>query len=349
MALALLVPGPLNQLTGGYLFDRMMVEGLRAAGRRIDVIELGGRFPAADAVARDAAATALAGLAHGDTAVIDGLALPAFADCLAGQARRLRLVGFIHHPLSHETGLTADAARACAALEARLWPLLRGVICPSAYTARAVVAGGVAADRVEIVAPGTARPAAARVPKSAGPPELLAVGTLTPRKGHLLLVAALAALRDLDWRLTCIGSLERDVATVAAVRGAIAAHGLADRIALAGECAPAILAAAYRRADVFVLPSHEEGYGMAYAEALAHGLPVVATTAGAIPGTVPADAALLVPPGDVAALREALARILTDAGLRARLAGGAAAAAARLPDWPTAARRWAEALERLVA
>ncbi len=349
MALAFLVPGPLDQLTGGYLFDRMIVEGLRAAGRTVNVIELAGRFPAADDLARSAAATALANLPDGSTAVIDGLALPAFADCLAAEARRLQLIGFIHHPLSRETGLLADVAHVYAVLEARLWPLLRGVICPSAHTARAVKAIGVAADRIEIVMPGTAKPAMLRAAKSAGPLALLAVGTVTPRKGHVLLINALASLRDLDWRLICIGSLERDTATVAALRHAIAAQNLGDRIALAGECAPASLSAAYRSADVFVLPSYEEGYGMVYAEALAHGLPVIATTAGAIPDTVSADASLLVPPGDTAALCDALRRAMTDANLRARLAAGAALAAATLPDWPTAVTRWANALDRLAA
>jgi glycosyltransferase involved in cell wall biosynthesis len=352
MALAFLLPGPLDQLTGGYLYDRRIVEGLRAAGRCVDVIELAGHYPAADAEACRAAASALAALPDGSAAVIDGLALPAFADCLATHTRRLRVVGFIHHPLSHETGLPADVAQAFAALEARLWPLLRGVICPSAHTAAAVRASGVAADRIEIVMPGTAKPAKpapARAPNAAAPLNLLTVGTVTPRKGHLLLIEALAGLRDCAWRLTCIGSLERDIATAAALREAIRAHHLEDRIVLAGESASPVLAAAYECVDLFVLPSYEEGYGMVYAEALAHGLPVIATMAGAIPETVPADASLLVPPGDVAALRDALRRVLNDVPLRARLAAGAARAAVALPDWPSAVTRWANALDRLIA
>ncbi len=162
------------------------------------------------------------------------------------------------------------------------------------------------------------------------------------------MIEALAGLRDCAWQLTCIGSLERDASTVAALREAIRAQHLEDRIVLAGECAPPVLAGAYRSADLFVLPSYEEGYGMVYAEALAHGLPVIATTAGAIPETVPAAASLLVPPGDVAALRGALQRVMQDAPLRARLAAGAATAAAALPDWPATVVRWANALDRLV-
>ena len=119
-----------------------------------------------------------------------------------------------------------------------------------------------------------------RAAHPAGPMRLLCVATLTPRKGHLVLVEALAALKGRDWRLTCLGSLTRDPETVAAVRRAVAAHGLEDRITLAGEWPPERVGAAYAEADAFVLPSYHEGYGMAFAEALAWGLPVVATEAG---------------------------------------------------------------------
>jgi glycosyltransferase involved in cell wall biosynthesis len=288
-------------------------------------------------------------LPTGSAAVIDGLALPGFADCLKSEAERLRLVGFIHHPLAMETGLSATDARHYAALEARLWPLLRGILCPSAHTAKAIIAAGVAAQRVAVAMPGTAKPGIPLERKAQGPLRLLAVGTVTPRKGHLLLIAALAGLRDFDWRLTCIGSLERDPAAAAALRRAIAASELGDRVTLIGERPPELLSGAYRDTDLFVLPSYHEGYGMVYAEALAHGLPCIATTAGAIPDTVPASASLLVPPGDTTALRDALRLIFTDANLRFRLAAGAALAAAALPDWPTAVRRWAAAFDRIAA
>ena len=348
-ALAFLVPGPLDQLTGGYLFGRRVVEGLRALRRTVSVAELAGRFPDADDIARASAAKALASLPTGSTAVIDGLALPGFTGCVAREAQRLRLLGFIHHPLSLETGLSVAEVRHYAAIEARVWPLLRGILCPSAHTADAVIAAGVAAHRVVVTMPGTVRPAMSSERTRRGPLRLLAVGAVTPRKGHLLLIEALADLREFDWWLTCIGSLERDRAAAEALRRAVAAKKLGDRVALAGECPPELLTAAYREADIFVLPSYEEGYGMVYAEALAHGLPVIATTAGAIPETVPATASLLVPPGDAIALRNALGLMFADANLRARLAAGAALAAAALPDWPTAVRRWAAALDQLAA
>ena len=349
MALVFLVPGSIAQLTGGYLFARRMVEGLRTLGRAVTVIELAGRYPDADDAARVSAAGALARLPASDTAVIDGLALPGFADCLALEAQRLQLLGLVHHPLSLETGLDPAEARRYAALEARLWPMLRGILCPSDNTARAVIASGVAAHRVVVALPGTDKPGPAGERKAQGRLRLLAVGTITPRKGHLLLVEALAGLTDYDWQLTCIGSLERDPAAATALRRAIATQKLGNRVALVGERPPERLAAAYRNADLFVLPSYHEGYGMAYAEALAHGLPVIATTAGAIPDTVPATTSILVPPGDAAALREALRQVFVDGQLRRRLAAGAALAAKALPDWPTAARKCAAALDRLAA
>jgi glycosyltransferase involved in cell wall biosynthesis len=346
MDLAFIAPGSLEQRTGGYLFDRHIVEGLRALGHGVGVHELAGRFPLVDPAASHAAALALQGLADGGIAVIDGLALPAFAESLAAAAARLRLVGFVHHPLALETGLALETREDLARTEARLLPMLRGVLCPSRMTEWHLAELGVPPARIAVTPPGT-DPAPPRAKTPERPPVLLAVGTVTPRKGHLLLIEALAALADRPWELLCIGSLERAPETVDALRQAIRRHGLEPRVRLAGEWPPERVRGAYAAADVFVLPSYHEGYGMAFAEALAHGLPIVATTAGAIPETVPAAAALLVPPGDREQLVRALAQLLGDGALRARLAEGAARAGAALPDWPSATQRWLAALERL--
>jgi glycosyltransferase involved in cell wall biosynthesis len=345
-----LVPGRLDQITGGYLFDRRIVEGLRAAGRVVAVHELAGSHPAADAAAREAVATALAALPDGSAAVLDGMVLPAAADCLPREAARLRLVAFVHHPLALETGISAAEGAHLAGLERRLLPLLRGAICPSPATQAALVAYGVEPRRVAVVPPGTGHGVAPGNRETCGGPvRLLTVATLTPRKGHLVLVAALARLSALDWRWQCIGSVDRDPATTAALRALISRHDLGDRVALAGEWPPENLATAYRAADCFVLPSFHEGYGMAFAEALAYGLPIVACRAGAVPDLVPDSAGILVPPGDDAALAIALRQVIADPELRRRLAAGAAKAGAALPDWPESVGLWAAAFDRLAA
>jgi glycosyltransferase involved in cell wall biosynthesis len=337
--LAFVVPGRLDQLTGGYLYDRHIVEGLRARGRSVRVVELAAKTDG----------SALAALADGTTTVIDGLALPNLAERVSAQARRLRLVAFIHHPLAEETGLSRAEAARTARLEAALLPWFRGVLCPSSRTAAAVERYGVSSDRIAIVPPGTAKPTAYRQPQRGPARALLCVASLVPRKGHRFLVEALAQVSNPDWNLLCVGSLDRDPATTRTIRRMISATGLDRRIILAGEWPPRSVARAYRAADIFVLSSLHEGYGMAYAEAMAHGLPIIATTAGAIPETVPREAGLLVAPGDSTALARALRRVIGEPTLRARLAAGSRAAGARLPDWPQATEAWETALNRLAA
>jgi glycosyltransferase involved in cell wall biosynthesis len=261
----------------------------------------------------------------------------------------LRLVAFVHHPLAEETGLSRSEGARAAALEAALLPRFRGVICPSARTAAAVEHYGVSPERIAIVAPGTTRSKRYFRPRPRRSRALLCVASLIPRKGHRVLVEALAQVRDLDWELLCIGSLERDPATTRAVRRMIKATRLDRRVTLAGEWQPQSVARAYKLADIFVLPSFYEGYGMACAEAMVHGLPIIATAAGAIRETVPREAGLLVPPGDAAALARALRRMIAEPPLAARFAAASRAAGARLAEWPRAIEAWESALCRLAA
>lgn len=337
--LAFVVPGRLDQLTGGYLYDRHIVEGLRARGRGVKVVELAPKTDGA----------ALAALDDGTTTVIDGLALADLDLAVERQARRLRLVAFVHHPLAEETGLSRAEAERAGKLEAAVLPYFRGVLCPSRKTAAAVERYGVSADRIAIVPPGTAKPMAHLRRQSCAARALLCVASLVPRKGHRVLIEALARIRDLDWNLVCVGSLDRDPVTTRSVRRVISAVGLDHRVTLAGEWPPQAVVRAYQAAEIFVLPSFHEGYGMAYAEAMAHGLPVIATSAGAIPETVPREAGLFVPPGDPSALARALRRLITEPALRVRLAAGSRAAGARLPGWRQATEVWEKASNRLAA
>jgi len=336
--IAFVVPGRLDQVTGGYLFDRRIVGGLRARGRAVRVIELSPRADGAP----------LTALAEDTQTVVDGLALADHAEVIAAQVDRLRLVAFVHGPLAQETGLSPAAAKRAAELEAGLLSRVRGVLCPSRRTAAAVESYGISSERIAVVPPGTAKPARAPAQRRSPVRALLCVANLVPRKGHQLLVEALGRIRDLDWSLSCVGSLERDPPTTRAVRRLIRTLGLGRRITLAGECPPQSVSRAYRAADAFVLPSFHEGYGMVYAEAMAHGLPVIATTAGAIPETVPPQAGLLVPPGDSVALARGIRRIIAQPVLAARLALGSRAMGFRLPDWAQATETWEMAFDRLV-
>lgn len=345
-ALHVVLPGDPATLTGGYEYDRRITEGLRALDWQVAVHALDASFPAPTAAALAHAREALERIPDGALVLLDGLALGAMPQVAAAERDRLRLVALVHHPLAEETGLDAASAAALRESETRALAAVRGVIATSRATARALAAYRVDPARIRVVEPGTDPAPLAR--GSAGDTvELLCVAAVIPRKGHALLVEALAALAHLPWHLTCVGSLERDAATAASLRRQIDECGLAGRVTLAGEHARAALDRFYERADAFVLATFHEGYGMAFAEALARGLPVVGTRAGAVPQTVPPDAGLLVPPGDVAALREALARVIDDPATRARLAEGARRARALLPTWPQASAALAAALADL--
>jgi glycosyltransferase involved in cell wall biosynthesis len=226
-----------------------------------------------------------------------------------------------------------------------------GVVVSSTFTARNLAAYGVPADRVRVVVPGTEPAPLAVGPGDGRPPELLCVASLTPRKGYDVLVAALARVQDLPWTCTCAGSPERDPAHAELVRRLLADAGLSDRVRLVGEREGAALEGLYRKASLFVLASYHEGYGMALADALARGLPVVSTTGGAIPFTVPADAGRLVAPGDPARLADALRSLLGPSGapVRARLSEAARRHAVTLPAWRDSVGAFAAAIDQLTA
>jgi len=340
---AFLLPGPPDSLSGGYAYDRRIVAGLRAAGWGVNLQVLPAGFPRPDAADLAQAEAQVAALPDGTQAIADGLAFGAMPDIAQRHAARLRWVALVHHPLALETGLDDAQRDRLFHSERQALAAARMVIVTSAATARALAAYDVPAGRIHVVEPGT--DAAALRARPRGPElTLLCVATLTPRKGHAVLVEALAGLQDRPWTLHCVGSASRDPATAQALHTLLAARGLQARVQLHGEVDAATLEGLYAQADAFVLPSFHEGYGMALAEALAHGLPVLSTTAGAIPDTVPAEAGVLLPPGDAAALRQALARLMDDAPWRAALAAGARAARLRLPTWAQAVARFATAL-----
>jgi glycosyltransferase involved in cell wall biosynthesis len=293
----------------------------------------------------------LLGVPAGRAIVIDGLALGVLPEAASELAGRNPLLALVHHPLALESGLTAERAESLRRSEHAALASVRGVIVTSAATARLIISDyAVPAEHVTIARPGSDRIPLAQDASDHRRDEairLLSVGAIVPRKGFDVLVAALATLADLPWRLTIAGDLTRDRNAATQLQADIARHGLGERIAVLGAVSPQRLAALYAEADIFALASHFEGYGMAYAEAVAHGLPVIGSNAGAIPDTVPKDAGLLVAPGDVSAFAQALRSIIQDSDLRRRLAGAARAAAPRLPNWRDSAAIFARALETL--
>ncbi len=355
------VPGPLDQRTGGYRYDARIVRELRTLDWDVTVHPIEGAFPGGDPTARSSLLTSLRTLPDRSRVVIDGLAMGGIPDPVVAHGDRLHILGLVHHPLADETGLTPAAREAFERSERTALAACRGVIATSRFTARRLAGYEVPENRVRTVRPGTDPARPARGPGPGEPPALLCVGSVTPRKGQDVLVSALERTRDLAWTCTCAGSLERDPEYAGDVQALTVRAGISNRVRFTGECDDGTLEGFYDRSSLFVLPSHFEGYGMALTEALARGLPIVSTTGGAIPETVAADAAVLVDPGDVEALAGALRSLLsgpepTPAGPAAagaalpRLAQMASAAlrsAAELPTWGEAGRDFAAAVEDL--
>ncbi len=342
--LHLVVPGPLTRHTGGSIYDARMAAGMQRLGWRVTVHELDGRFPDADAIARQELAKALSKIPEGARALIDGLALGALPDVVHAHGDRLRILALVHHPLADETGLsTADQERFRRTERAALRCCV-GIVTTSQFTASRLKALGVAEAGVRAVPPGTEPAKTATGPRAGAAPRLLCVGAVTPRKGHDVLIDALHRLQHLSWSCVCVGSLRDHPAHSRTVLDQAAAAELGDRIEFVGECDAEALDRYYDSSSLFVLASHYEGFGMVLTEALARGLPVVSTTGGAIPEAVPDDAAVLVAPGDGEALAGALEGVLVNPDGARRLADMAAAArlvAPRLPTWDQAGQAFA--------
>lgn len=354
-SVVLLVPGNLDTRTGGYGYDREIVLGLMELGWKVDVTGLDASFPLPTPEARAHARQALAALPDRTLVLADGLAFGALADEAEAERDRLRFIALVHHPLALEHGLDAATAARLVESETRALATTRGVVVTSPATVGSLARYDVAPDRIAVVPPGTAAAPIARGTRGWGdtrrdaPVELLSVASLTPRKGHDVLFAALAPLAHLSWRLTCAGEAHGHDAYAAALVAQVAAAGLSDRVTFAGSLDAADLGAAYDRADLFVLPTRHEGFGMAVAEAVTRGLPVVSTPTGGIPDMVDAASGVLVAIDDVTALRTALERLIGDNAARERLAEGARVRRAALPRWPDSVRAMAEALQRFAA
>lgn len=351
MAIVFLVAGDPGQRTGGYGYVRRIVDGLRRRGDRVHLQGLEGTFPDGDARACDAMDSALDALPDGTRVVIDGLALCGLPPLANRHLERLAVMALVHHPLADETGLDEAGQAHYFATEKAALQAIERVIVTSPFTAERLNVYDVPPSRIEVVIPGVALPSqtAPDSPLQPGDPfRFLCVATLGPRKGQDLLVSALTQCVDLDWQCSLAGSLDRHPDYVTSLRRQIDEAGLGDRVRCVGELDDEGLDQAYRSADVFVLPSWYEGYGMVITEAMAYGLPVITTTGGALAHTASSEAAIKVTPGDVDALAVALRQVMTMPGRLQQLVAGAASERRALPSWDDAAGQFKGAMANLI-
>ncbi|MGC4407613.1 glycosyltransferase family 1 protein [Rhizobium rosettiformans] len=323
-------PGDLSLKTGGYGYDRQVLDGLRKLGWQITLLPLGEGFPFPTADTLRGAETALSSIPDGTLVLIDGLAFGVLDAWAGAHAERLRIIALVHHPLALETGLPDEQQQRFRQSEQNALAAARHVIVTSPMTARELASNyGVASSRITVALPGIDKSDVRRVVNAA--PQILSVGTLTRRKGHDVLLRALKSVEDLDWQAVIIGSKSLDPSMSEALARQVEALGLEARVQLRGEVDDPQVH--FASADIFALASRYEGYGMVFAEALSHGLPIVACHAGAVPDVVPSDAGILVPVDDAPAFGEALRRLLQSSQERETRSAAALQAGSLLPTW----------------
>jgi glycosyltransferase involved in cell wall biosynthesis len=316
--------------SGGNVYDRELCRALAATGWAVCEHPVRGRWPRPTATDQAGFARTLAALSSGALVLVDGLIASAVPDILVPEAGRLRLVVLMHMPLGDATERAALSAAAA-------------VVTTSDWSRRLLVDGyGLPTARVYTAVPGVDA-ANLTTGEDAGS-RLLCVAPVQPHKGHDVLLEALATLADLPWSCMCVGSLDRDRGFANRMR-----RRAGHRVRFVGPRARAELDADYAVADLLVQPSRCEAYGMVVSEALARGIPVVATAAGGLPealGQAP-DGSLpgvVVPPDDPAALAAALRRWLSEPVARTQLRKSARMRRTTLPSWASTARIVSKAL-----
>ena len=322
--------------SGGNVYDRRLCQGLVALGWRVREHEVTGSWPHPGVASLAALDGVLAQIPDGSVVLLDGLVASTAPAVLVPHARRLALVVLVHMPLGHRPG--AGEADAVRKRERDVLSAAAAILTTSLWTRRRLVElYGLPAERIHVAPPGV--DAAALAAGTAAGDAFLCVAAVTSDKGHDVLVQALARIVDRSWRCACVGSLERDPQFAAGVRAHARNAGLGDRISFPGPRTGADLERSYDGADLMVLPSRAETYGMVIAEALARGLPVIASEVGGVPealghgadGTRPG---LLVASGDAEALGDALRTWLSEPALRGRLRLAARERRGSLGRWP---------------
>lgn len=340
------IPGDINTRSGGYGYDRRLCTELHKLGYAIDVMQLSGSFPFPNETALEEAEALFAALQDGAIVLADGLAFGVMDETAERHGSRLKIIALCHHPLTLETGHDEDEAKRLHNSEQRALANTTAVLVTSAITRLLLVeAFATPESKIVVAVPGTDTQVFATC--AGDPPVLLNVAALIPRKAHDVLIEALCRVVDLPWTARLVGSMDTDPAWAAHLQGLVKACDLERRITFTGGIAEP--SKEFAAADIFVLPSLYEGYGMVFAEALSFGLPIVAAAAGAVPEVVPESAGVIVPPGDVEALAAALESLLAEPAARARLQRGSQRASALLPDWSDTARTVSDLLSAVQA
>ena len=337
-------PGNLNTNTGGYHYDRRVIEELRNMGSTVKTISLSEKFPFPDELALRHTEDIFSSIPDDSTVIVDGLAFGAMENVIKLNKRRLCLIALCHHPLAMETGLNPHERELLLRSESYALRNAKHVIVTSQNTRKILIEDFlIPSAQITVALPGTDRYPFAQC--NGSPPKLLTCASLTKRKGHDVLIAALREIDCLDWHARFVGDDTLDPTWALELRNKVKLWGLRNQIEFVGVVAN--ISVEYQNADIFVLPSKFEGYGMVLPEAIAHGLPIVSTRTGAIPEVVPESAGILINSEDHSALAAALKKLILDNDLRNKMQLGAQKAALTLPSWGICAKLISRGMEKI--
>lgn len=348
MRILFVIPGDINLPTGGYRYDKQITNLWKENDLEVELISIKGAYPFPEEKETKLALQSIDNLPDADIAVVDGLFGGASPGFLKKLSKRMPTVALIHHPLCLENGITPQQASTLEASEKAGLEHVSAVITPSPATTQTI--GSLfefPAEKTFTVVPGVERSELA-IGSSSETLNLLCVGSVIERKGYKTLIQALANLKSLDWHLDCIGSTDFDKDLFDRLILQIQQEGMSEQITFHGAVSEAKVHSAYKSADIFVLPSLFEGYGMVYAEAIIRGIPVIGTTAGAIPKTVPDTCGILVEPQNVDELTQALKLMISDRKLREYYRKGAIKAEADFPTWEASAQKFSQILGTII-
>lgn len=336
------IPGDLNTPTGGYVYDRRVLQQLRDRGMSVTHLQLGSSFPHPTADDTSDAASKLAAVDSRQVVLMDGLALGALdPGVIAGV--RAPIVALIHHPLAFEGGLEDARRDELHRIEQVNLAQCAAVIVTSPATASLLADSyGVPADTITFARPGTDPRTSSHHPIS--PPLIVSVGSHSRRKGHDILLRALSHIEHVPWQAVIAGSV-RDEAYSTELHTLVHHLNLGNRVSLVGEVTAEQLQRLYSEASVFALATRFEGYGMVFDEAMTYGLPIVSCAVGAVPDTVAPGAGLLVPADDARAFADALHSVLVNAADRQAMAAASHRAGLSLPTWSATAEIIATVLD----
>ena len=343
-----IIKGELDQKTGGYIYDARIIQELRLLGWNITVYSTANSSPGEEGRVAEDLESILSGIEDNEVVILDGLVMGQQPLVLGQHAHRLRMISLLHHPLSEESGLTELEKDRLFHSEKAAVASCIGVITTSDFTSQQLNNMGVLESIIKTVIPGTDRSPISMGPHKTFSPRFLCVASVIPRKGLDTLVESLSQIMHLDWECICAGSLDRNPGYASTILKMARDKELKGRILFTGECSQSTIDKFYHISSIFVLPSMYEGYGMVLTEAAIRGLPIISTTAGAIPNTLKGINAVLVPPGDTQSLAKAMEQALADEtpdseGFTIR----ANQAQKHFPNWKSTTKHFEEAIKTL--